>query len=87
MKQFARQCVAIVRTSLMGAARATLQRPIVRRGAASVLDLLPWLRAALRRAGRRAARARHVPHTAHDLSPETLAAYRALQKAFAKQRH
>jgi hypothetical protein len=89
MKHFARRVAAIVRAPLLRAAHATVRRPVLRRCASAVLDTFPSLRAALRRVlrgpGWQLARTPHVPQTRDDLSPETLAAYRALQAAFAKR--
>lgn len=89
MKQLARRCAAVIRKPLLDAARATLQRPLLRRSASALLDRLPWLRSALRKVLRgpdwRPARPPYAPQTPHDLSPETQAAYRALQAAFARQ--
>lgn len=89
MRTFAIGLAYRLRRPVLFAAQAVLRRPALKRGAGVVLDRFPQLRAGLRKVMRgketRAARQPSVPQTPDDLSPPALAAYRALQAAFAER--
>jgi len=90
MKAQAGQLARTLRAALLPVTQAVLRRPGLAQLAAAALDRFPALRRALRKVLRGPGwrpRDVHVPQTPNDLSPETLAALRALQAAFAQQRH
>lgn len=80
---------APLRQVLVRSARAVLRRPRLRALAMAVLKRAPQLHMRLRNGMRgpdwRPPRRAHVPRNAADLSPATLAAYRALQAALGKE--
>jgi hypothetical protein len=80
-----------MRGAVLFATHAVLRRPLLKRGAFLVLERVPHLRLALRRLmggkGDRTPRPPYVPQSCDDLSPAALAAYHALQAAFAKRPH
>jgi hypothetical protein len=90
MKALAVKFAYTLRRPVLFTAQIVLGRPILKRGAGIVLRRYPQLRVALRNVmlGKAKAMSRPpaVPQTPDDLSPAALAAYRALQAAFAERK-